>query len=364
MTIGLTAPAAPARHPGRLDWVDCCKGICIILVVMMHSTLGVEKALGETTWLSTFIAWAKPFRMPDFFLISGLFLSRRIGQPWPTYIDRKVMHFAYFYLLWMTIQLMVRGPGIAADEGLAAVFTAWLEALINPFGTLWFIYLLAVFFLVAKLLRPVPPALVWITAALLEAAPIATGNMLIDEFTSRFVYFYTGYLLGPLILAAVDALSRRRVGGLALTLGLWALVNTAVVAIGAAAWPGISLALGLAGAGAVIFTGVLLARSRLVAPIRYAGANSIVIYLAFFLFMASSRWLLLNAATGLEPGVIALVVTAAGVTGPLLLHRLIRGSRLAFLFVRPAAFHLAAAPPSSAAEAASIRVAKTGERVA
>ncbi len=61
---------------------------------------------------------------------------------------------------------------------------------------------------------------------------------------------------------------------------------------------------------------------------------------------------------------IALVVTAAGVTGPLLLHRLIRGSRLAFLFKRPAAFHLAAAPPSSAAEAASIRVAKTGERVA
>ena len=121
MTIGLTAPAAPARHPGRLDWVDCCKGICIILVVMMHSTLGVEKALGETTWLSAFIAWAKPFRMPDFFLISGLFLSRRIAQPWPTYIDRKVVHFAYFYLLWMTIQLIVRGPGIAADDGLAAV---------------------------------------------------------------------------------------------------------------------------------------------------------------------------------------------------------------------------------------------------
>ena len=61
---------------------------------------------------------------------------------------------------------------------------------------------------------------------------------------------------------------------------------------------------------------------------------------------------------------IALVVTAAEVTGPLLLHRLIRGSRLAFLFVRPAAFHLASAPSGRAAEAASIRVAKTGGRVA
>jgi uncharacterized membrane protein YcfT len=30
----------------RIDWVDYAKGICIVLVVMMHSTLGVEKAPG------------------------------------------------------------------------------------------------------------------------------------------------------------------------------------------------------------------------------------------------------------------------------------------------------------------------------
>ena len=26
----------------RIDWVDYAKGFCIIMVVMMHSTLGVE----------------------------------------------------------------------------------------------------------------------------------------------------------------------------------------------------------------------------------------------------------------------------------------------------------------------------------
>ena len=31
----------------RVDWVDYAKGICIILVVMMHSTLGVEQAAGQ-----------------------------------------------------------------------------------------------------------------------------------------------------------------------------------------------------------------------------------------------------------------------------------------------------------------------------
>src|SRR5262245_13636208 len=336
----------------RLDWVDYCKGICIILVVMMHSTLGVEKALGESTWLSGFIAWAKPFRMPDFFLISGLFLSRRIAVPWRSYLDRKVVHFAYFYLLWMTIQLVIKSTGIAADEGLSAPFAIWFDALIDPFGTLWFIYLLAVFFLVAKLLRPVPAVLVWVTAALLEAAPIETGNMLLDEFASRFVYFYTGYLLGPRILAAVQALSGRKTGGLLLVLGLWAAVNTLLVGQGLAALPGISLALGLAGAGAVSLTGLLLARVGLFAWIRHAGESSIVIYLAFFLFMAGTRFLLLNVATGLEPGMIALIVTTAGVVGPLVLHRLVKGSGLAFLFERPAAFRLVSAGPAATAEPA------------
>ena len=29
-------------HDGRVDWVDYAKGFCIVFVVMMHSTLGVE----------------------------------------------------------------------------------------------------------------------------------------------------------------------------------------------------------------------------------------------------------------------------------------------------------------------------------
>ncbi len=31
----------------RVDWVDYAKGFCIIFVVMMHSTLGVENVAGR-----------------------------------------------------------------------------------------------------------------------------------------------------------------------------------------------------------------------------------------------------------------------------------------------------------------------------
>ena len=106
-----------AGAPPRVDWVDYAKGFCIVMVVMMHSTLGVEAAAGQESWMHALVAFAKPFRMPDFFLISGLFLARVIDRDWRTYIDRKVVHFVYFYVLWVTIQFAFKAPGLMFTHG-------------------------------------------------------------------------------------------------------------------------------------------------------------------------------------------------------------------------------------------------------
>src|SRR5882762_7360566 len=152
----------------RVDWVDYAKGFCIVMVVMMHSTLGVEAAAGQTSWMHAFVAFAKPFRMPDFFVISGLFLARVVDRDWRTYLDRKVVHFVYFYVLWVTIQFAFKAPGMAAEHGAVATAKLYLETFVQPFGTLWFIYLLPIFFVVTKLTRAVPPLILWSAAAGLE----------------------------------------------------------------------------------------------------------------------------------------------------------------------------------------------------
>src|SRR6266576_6018391 len=144
MTVNGTSAAG--RSAPRIEWVDYAKGICIVMVVMMHSVLGVELAASQTGFMHPLVAFAKPFRMPDFFLISGLFLSVVIDRDWRTYLDRKVVHFAYFYLLWVTIQFGFKAPGFAAETGWAEVGFKYLKSFIEPFGTLWFIYLLPVFF--------------------------------------------------------------------------------------------------------------------------------------------------------------------------------------------------------------------------
>src|ERR1051325_6761630 len=117
----------------RVDWVDYAKGFCIIFVVMMHSTLGVEQAAGREGWMHYVVEFARPFRMPDFFLISGLFLANVIDRDWKTYLDRKVVHFAYFYLLWTAIQFALKAPGLMQGHGMAGLAWLYLETFWEPF---------------------------------------------------------------------------------------------------------------------------------------------------------------------------------------------------------------------------------------
>lgn len=337
--------------PGRVDWVDYAKGICIVMVVMMHSVLGVELAAGQTGFMHLLVAFAKPFRIPDFFLISGLFLSVVIDRDWRTYLDRKVVHFAYFYVLWVTIQFGFKAPGFAAESSWAHVGFLYLESFIEPFGTLWFIYLLPVFFVVTKATRKMPPLLIWTVLALLETAHIETGWTAIDEFCARFVYFYSGYLCADYVFALSDRTRARPSLALA-GLALWAIINGSLVYFGFSEWPLVSLISGLSGACAIITIGTLLARAHWLDFLRFCGEHSIVIYLAFFLPMAATRTLLLRAGIIHDIGTISLVVTIVGVFGALAIWRAALAVGANFLFERPAAFWIAPKKQSRVLQAA------------
>jgi uncharacterized membrane protein YcfT len=338
-TSAVTERSTPLMA-GRVDWVDYAKGICIVMVVMMHSVLGVEAAAGHSGFMHILVAFAKPFRMPDFFLISGLFLSVVIDRDWRTFLDRKVVHFAYFYVLWVTIQFGFKAPSFAAESSWAHVGLMYMESFIEPFGTLWFIYLLPVFFVVTKATRKMPPLAIWAVAALLEMAHIATNWTVIDEFGARFVYFYSGYWFATYVFALSDRARARPVSALA-ALALWALINGGLVASGFSEWPLISLMLGLAGACAIVTTGTLLARAHWLNFLRFCGEHSIVIYLAFFLPMAATRTLLLRTGFIPDIGAMSLIVTVVGVLGALAIWRLALKAGADFLFERPTAFWIA-----------------------
>lgn len=339
-----TAPQT--LSPGRIDWVDYAKGICIILVVMMHSTLGVEKVMGEANWMNAFIAWAAPFRMPDFFLISGLFLASRINKPWRSYLDTKVVHFAYFYILWLTIQFAMKSKGYVADMGVNGTIEHYFMSFIEPASTLWFIHMLAIFFLVTRVTQIIPQLTIWLMAAFAEVSDVQTGVFVVDEFCSRFVYFFTGYVAAPHVFQFAEKVAKQSMMTLFGSLYLWAVINGLMVSYGFSTTPLLSLALGFAGVGAVIAVSQILAQEKLMNWVRYCGQNSIVIYLAFFAFMAASRIVLIKTGIITDGGTISLIVTAAGVIGPIVMYWMVRNTPARFLFERPDMFRL---KPKSAA---------------
>jgi uncharacterized membrane protein YcfT len=96
----------------------------------------------------------------------------------------------------------------------------------------------------------------------------------------------------------------------------------------------------------------LLARAYWLTFLRFCGEHSIVIYLAFFLPMATTRTILLRTGLIHDIGTISLAVTIAGVVGALALWWVALKLGANFLFERPAAFWIAPKKPSRALQAA------------
>ena len=201
--------------------------------------------------------------MPDFFLISGLFLARVIDRDWRTYLDRKVVHFAYFYVLWVTIQFAFKAPVFAAERRLAGAGSAYLQAFVRA------VRHAVVHLPAADLLRRRPSSratrsplvAIWLAAAALEIAPIDTGSTVIDEFAGALRLLLHRLHLAPRIFALRAATCRRALRRRSPASCCGRVVNDVLVQRGYADLPFVSLALGLVGAGAVVTVSALLARS-------------------------------------------------------------------------------------------------------
>jgi len=344
------------HSPSRIDGIDIARGLSMLLVVIMHSTIGVEAASGRAEIFHRIVDFATGFRIPAFFLISGLFFAKAMRFSLEELFRRRIFGLLALYLIWLVIHVTIRsiGPiltdpasGLIGKDGLLPEL---LLGLIEPFGALWFIYLLAVFALVGWLVRAMPGWLVVLLAAALESLRIQTGWTLIDEFCARFVYFQLGLMVSPLLLpqrAAGDIVPSFVLKDIAtrpvlpvLLLVVWGVVQSLLVVGGYDRWRIFSLLDGVIGAGALLLIGALVAQSLplkgLKAFLLLMGRRSIVVYLVFTIPMALMRMMLLRFFPDLPLDLMVFIVVVAAIATALLLERLSRRSRLiGRLFERP-----------------------------
>lgn len=342
----------------RMPWVDMAKGLSIILVVMMYAAYNTGKYTGHVGFLHYIIGFATPFRMPEFFLISGLFLSQVIDRPWSRYADRRIVHYFYFYAVWAFIMIALK-IGIFTRTPID-MLRALANALIDPYGVLWFIYMLGIFGLTTKLLWQfrVPSYVVIPLAAGLQMAQIQAPSYVVTQFAGYFVFFYIGFVAAPLIFWLVAWTNRH----VALALGglvIWALADGLLVYspghailprethMGLAAIPPLHFTLAVLGATALCVIGGLLSKLAFMDWLRWLGEHSLVVYVAFTIPMSLFRGFALSHGLITATGPLSLAVLGVSIASPVALYLIVQRIGYGqFLFERPAWAHIAENPPS------------------
>ena len=335
----------------RIDWVDAAKGLTMTLVVMKHATYNDAVALNHVPYLFNILCeFTIPFRMPLFFLVAGLFAMRALRSDFRSFIDGKVLHFVYFYLLWSVIQIGLK-IALPHDSEWAVTYRDLLLIPFEPFGLLWFIYELSIFFVLMRLLRDAPKALVIGAALALYFANVQTGWTIPDEFAHRFIFFVSGVYGAPYVFQMAEWARTHVAAALGASAAMFIAVGL-IVFSGAVDIRAMELLTGYVGGAATLMCVAMLVARGWGAPLTYIGSRSLYVFLAFFLPMAATRIALLKlGVTNGDLLTLACIVMAVGT--PLLAYRIVKDTPLSFFFVRPQAFRLKAQATASEATAAA-----------
>ena len=322
----------------RYTWADCAKGLSIILVVHLHSTFGVEADLGVSGVMGDIAGFGASFRMPLFFMVAGLFLGSSLMRNWRDYIDHKVLHLVYFYVLWTLINCVLKClPEVGWS--LSALLAKLPTYLYEPMGTMWFIYVLALFFIATKLLLPLGRYVLLALAIGLELVPISTGFTAVDAFAANYVFFVVGVVFADTIKERVGQSRLPFLATLAIFAAAFA-ANLMAYQLNLFHAPGAHLLLGVALPLAILLSLKGLVERVPLGWLAYCGKYSIVIYLSFFLPMAVTRILLIKTGIITHVDVISGITFLVAVTSPLVVHWLIKDTRLKFFYSRPQWVHL------------------------
>lgn len=321
----------------RVAWVDVAKGLSVALVVWHH----VANALTAQGWgpdvLRDTSAGLGIVRMPLFFLASGIFATRTLAGPWRRVLERRVLFFAWLYVLWVVVRyvwfaVLAHGLDLGAWPSPVRIATQ----LAVPDSALWFIHALAVFALLARATRRGPPA-VRIGAAAILSALVGGGLLDVGSYAWRsmalnLVFFVVGVDLSRGVRRAAAALTGRRAWVVAA--GATALV-AALGASDVAHVPGSRLVT----SAVALVAGVGLANLRAGRGPQWLGSRTLEVYLVHGFVIGLLARIAALAGLGALPawvGVgLALAVTAAAVAASLAVAGGLRALGAPWLFAPP-----------------------------
>jgi fucose 4-O-acetylase-like acetyltransferase len=132
----------------RLSWIDYARGIAIILVCYRHVFEGSKEAgvpVGDYNFLEYANIFLYTFRMPLFFIISGIFVTQSLQKKGiKLYLENRARSILYPYFVWGFIQLSLQIIFTKYTNGHPTV-ASYLNLFYMPREVAQFWYLYALF---------------------------------------------------------------------------------------------------------------------------------------------------------------------------------------------------------------------------
>jgi uncharacterized membrane protein YcfT len=193
---------------GRLQWVDYARGIAIMLVVYRHVVIGVTRTGLEITPLMFNIQEVFfNFRMPVFFVLSGIFLAGSLARKSiGAVLKDRTTTLLYTYLLWggITIILLIY---FSRYTNSVRQWSNLTDLIVKPreVGHLWYLLALfntsALYLLITRL--KLPHLVHIIMAALMywfSRVPVVEQISALSDLCYYYVYFLIGTYASSIIL--------------------------------------------------------------------------------------------------------------------------------------------------------------------
>ncbi|WOF22327.1 acyltransferase family protein [Microbacterium betulae] len=339
----------------RIVWIDAARGVCVLAVVLMHTTLSAylgHLAPGSSTGFWTwFIDAMTPFRIPGLAMLSGLLLARRIRAGWTDRSVRASVASSYWlYAVWLLAFALFAGlvgsyvwtGPIGTGDGVR--WDAYLNQLVVPRTLLWYVFALAVWTALLTTLRRVDPALVLVVLAVVSVCshyvPVLDDN---DQYRNvlRYALFFAIGVYGSSWL-------RDRVGARHLPLIVGALaisLTTGLVILGGGGDPHVEAVLSVPrdAASAVLLlcvTAVVCQARPVGAALAWVGRRTLPVYVLHGILLEAlsyiPHWSLVIDRTVVR-SLAPLLVTIAIAVVSIALHELVMRTpaRVVFELPRP-----------------------------
>lgn len=182
-------------------WIDLLKSLSIVLVVYYHVVikhvlrnfeLSDKKIKSD---LHFTIDLFDDFRMPVFFAISGYLARKYLESSWKNIIKKRILKYYYLYVIWLLILTFIHNILTPNFSTVIPREIAQIPSfLIYKPSNMWYLYALALYFIVARSFHKV-----WILNFLIGISLTLLGDLLVPRkvghllsVIENFIWFIVG----------------------------------------------------------------------------------------------------------------------------------------------------------------------------